>query len=110
MEVRPKTQFVKTEFMESTLESTMAPNNALLDLGRNIGEINKTLGHLQTLGVANLVTRKLPELVLVGDQSAGKSSLMSALAGLSLPRDSGTCTRLVCPPGLCHPCRLPATL
>ena len=37
----------------------------------------------------------LPELVLVGDQSAGKSSLMSGLANLELPRSEGTCTR--CP-------------
>ena len=38
---------------------------------------------------------QLPELVLVGDQSAGKSSLMSGLANLDLPRSEGTCTR--CP-------------
>jgi hypothetical protein len=37
----------------------------------------------------------LPELVLVGDQSAGKSSLMSGLAWLNLPRSAGVCTR--CP-------------
>lgn len=37
----------------------------------------------------------LPELVLVGDQSAGKSSLMSALTEVQLPRDQGICTK--CP-------------
>lgn len=37
----------------------------------------------------------LPELVLVGDQSAGKSSLMSALTEVKLPRDQGICTK--CP-------------
>lgn len=38
---------------------------------------------------------ELPQLVLVGDQSAGKSSLMGALADIHLPKGSGTCTR--CP-------------
>ncbi|KAK2627129.1 hypothetical protein QTJ16_003095 [Diplocarpon rosae] len=37
----------------------------------------------------------LPELVLVGDQSAGKSSLMSALTEVQLPKDQGICTK--CP-------------
>lgn len=37
----------------------------------------------------------LPELVLVGDQSSGKSSLMSGLARINLPRSAGVCTR--CP-------------
>lgn len=38
---------------------------------------------------------QLPELVLVGDQSVGKSSLMGALAEIHLPRSTGCCTR--CP-------------
>jgi hypothetical protein len=54
---------------------------------------NDTLGELQGLGVSHDVP--LPELVLVGDQSAGKSSVMSGLANLDLPRSDGTCTR--CP-------------
>jgi energy-coupling factor transporter ATP-binding protein EcfA2 len=37
----------------------------------------------------------LPELVLVGDQSAGKSTLLGAIAGINLPRSDGMCTR--CP-------------
>jgi len=56
-------------------------------------EVNDTLGDLQLLGVSHDVP--LPELVLVGDQSSGKSSLMSALARLNLPTSSGICTR--CP-------------
>ena len=30
---------------------------------------------------------------MVGDQSSGKSSVLEALTGLPLPRDSGLCTR-----------------
>lgn len=35
----------------------------------------------------------LPQLVVVGDQSSGKSSVLEALTKLSFPRDSGLCTR-----------------
>lgn len=63
------------------------------DIGKNLKECNDTLGELQQLGVSHDV--QLPELVLVGDQSSGKSSLMSGLANLDLPRSEGTCTR--CP-------------
>ncbi|KAF5025771.1 hypothetical protein F66182_2104 [Fusarium sp. NRRL 66182] len=63
------------------------------DIGKKLKACNDTLGELQQLGVSHDVP--LPELVLVGDQSAGKSSLMSGLANLDLPRSEGTCTR--CP-------------
>lgn len=36
---------------------------------------------------------KVPKLVLVGGQSTGKSSLVECLAGVTLPRSQGTCTR-----------------
>jgi GTPase SAR1 family protein len=63
------------------------------DIGAKLKACNDTLGELQQLGVEHIVS--LPSLVLVGDQSAGKSSLMSGLAGLNLPRSEGVCTR--CP-------------
>lgn len=68
-------------------------NTSFQDIGKKLKECNDTLGELQQLGVSHDV--QLPELVLVGDQSAGKSSLMSGLANLDLPRSEGTCTR--CP-------------
>ncbi|KAI9058580.1 hypothetical protein FKP32DRAFT_1761408 [Trametes sanguinea] len=37
----------------------------------------------------------LPRIVVIGNQSAGKSSLVEAISGISVPRDAGTCTR--CP-------------
>jgi GTPase SAR1 family protein len=37
----------------------------------------------------------LPSIVVIGGQSAGKSSLVEAVSGVNVPRDSGTCTR--CP-------------
>lgn len=67
--------------------------NSFQDIGKKLKACNDTLGELQQLGVSHNVP--LPELVLVGDQSAGKSTLMSGLARLDLPRSEGTCTR--CP-------------
>ncbi|KAI0458702.1 P-loop containing nucleoside triphosphate hydrolase protein [Xylaria acuta] len=66
---------------------------AFTDIGNKLKECNDTLGDIQLLGVSHVAV--LPELVLVGDQSSGKSSLMSALARLNLPTSSGICTR--CP-------------
>ncbi|KAI0686945.1 P-loop containing nucleoside triphosphate hydrolase protein [Cytidiella melzeri] len=37
----------------------------------------------------------LPRVVVIGNQSAGKSSLVEAISGITVPRDAGTCTR--CP-------------
>lgn len=37
----------------------------------------------------------LPMIAVVGSQSAGKSSLIESISGITLPRSSGTCTR--CP-------------
>jgi len=76
-----------------------APHNAsfvtegFTVIGDKINILNETLGDLQSLGIQHVAN--LPEVVLVGDQSAGKSSLMSAFSGIYLPRGDGACTR--CP-------------
>ncbi|KAK7030461.1 hypothetical protein VNI00_014046 [Paramarasmius palmivorus] len=41
----------------------------------------------------------LPRIAVIGSQSSGKSSLVEAISGISVPRDSGTCTRC---PMECH--------
>ncbi|PSR80080.1 hypothetical protein PHLCEN_2v6810 [Hermanssonia centrifuga] len=45
----------------------------------------------------------LPMIAVIGSQSAGKSSLIESISGITLPRASGTCTR--CP----TECRLSST-
>jgi Dynamin family len=42
-------------------------------------------------GVGDLIS--LPQIVVVGDQSSGKSSALEGLIRKPLPRDSGLCTR-----------------
>ncbi|KAJ8491637.1 hypothetical protein OPV22_013358 [Ensete ventricosum] len=37
---------------------------------------------------------ELPTIVVVGDQSSGKSSVLESIAGISLPRGQGICTRV----------------
>lgn len=76
-----------------TIQDDSFFHTSFQDIGKKLKASNDTLGELQQLGVSTDV--QLPELVLVGDQSAGKSSLMSGLAYLDLPRSEGTCTR--CP-------------
>ncbi|KAF2857272.1 P-loop containing nucleoside triphosphate hydrolase protein [Piedraia hortae CBS 480.64] len=49
--------------------------------------------HFRALGVNEDIS--LPQLVVVGDQSSGKSSLLEGLTGLNFPIASELCTRFV---------------
>ncbi|XP_043084713.1 interferon-induced GTP-binding protein Mx3-like isoform X2 [Puntigrus tetrazona] len=70
---------MKGEF-HSHLEKSIRPYIDLVDTLRSVG-IHKDLG--------------LPSIVVIGDQSSGKSSVLEALSGIALPRGSGIVTR--CP-------------
>ncbi|EAU81635.1 hypothetical protein CC1G_02651 [Coprinopsis cinerea okayama7 len=48
---------------------------------------------LKALGANHLLD--IPRVVFIGNQSAGKSSVVEAVTGTKVPRDAGTCTR--CP-------------
>jgi vacuolar protein sorting-associated protein 1 len=48
---------------------------------------------LRDVGTEEII--KLPKIAVIGNQSAGKSSLIEAISQVRLPRASGTCTR--CP-------------
>ena len=51
------------------------------------------INDLRAMGAEVFV--ELPSVAVIGGQSAGKSSLVEAVSGINVPRDSGTCTR--CP-------------
>ncbi|KAK5988471.1 Interferon-induced GTP-binding protein Mx [Cladobotryum mycophilum] len=48
---------------------------------------------IDKLQFAQLDNVKLPQIVVVGDQSAGKSSVLEAISGTPFPREAGACTR-----------------
>ncbi|OJI99742.1 hypothetical protein ASPVEDRAFT_60628 [Aspergillus versicolor CBS 583.65] len=54
-------------------------------------KVLEIIDKLRELGVSESVS--LPQLVVVGDQSSGKSSLLEGLTGLSFPVASDLCTR-----------------
>lgn len=59
-----------------------------------IGPLILIARRLHHLGLDNL-DLPLPKIVVVGDQSTGKSSLIEGMSEIKVPRSSGTCTR--CP-------------
>lgn len=72
---------------------TMAPDTTAPD--ENYGLCSpvtlEKIDKLFACGVDELVN--LPQIVVVGDQSSGKSSVLEGLIKKPLPRDSGLCTR-----------------
>ena len=60
--------------------------HALIDPG-----VLEKIDKLFTCGVGSDVD--LPQLVVVGSQSSGKSSVLEALTGATFPRGEGLCTR-----------------
>ena len=63
-------------------------------LGRGVKSLVQGVQKLRDLGVENLGL-PLPKIVVVGDQSTGKSSLIEGISEIKVPRNAGTCTR--CP-------------
>jgi GTPase SAR1 family protein len=56
-------------------------------------KLNEIFKALRDCGIEEVI--KLPKIAVIGNQSAGKSSLIEAISGIKVPRAAGTCTR--CP-------------
>lgn len=62
-----------------------------------MAELSKKLGLLERVRhVCQAVQIPLPGVVVVGEQSAGKSSLLENISGIQFPRAQNTCTRMPC--------------
>ena len=78
----------------SSKVSTPGTEHGLEVLGRGVKELVQKVQSLRHLGVEDLVL-PLPKIVVVGDQSTGKSSLIEGMSEIKVPRSASTCTR--CP-------------
>lgn len=63
-------------------------------LGRGVKSLVQAIQTLRDLGV-EILGLPLPKIVVVGDQSTGKSSLIEGISEIKVPRHAGLCTR--CP-------------
>ena len=82
---------------------TYAPMEPLLRLVNRLQETCALAGDVSDVGSASAATKQqklpslwetLPQIVVVGGQSSGKSSVLESIVGLDfLPRGSGICTR-----------------
>jgi hypothetical protein len=66
--------------------------DALKSLGAHSYRLIQGIKKLEQLNISATL-ESLPKFVVVGDQSAGKSSIVEALCDIQLPRSIGTCTR-----------------
>ncbi|KAK0214373.1 P-loop containing nucleoside triphosphate hydrolase protein [Armillaria fumosa] len=78
---------------DSEQDGTAIPINQT-EYAQRCREVMELYRALQDLGAGSLLTT-LPKIIVIGGQSTGKSSLVEAVSGINVPRDSGTCTR--CP-------------
>lgn len=80
--------------MTRTEREMAAPNiDSALGTADMANEQRGLLELIDKLQFAQLDNVKLPQIVVVGDQSAGKSSVLEAITGTPFPRDAGACTR-----------------
>ncbi|KAM5443775.1 hypothetical protein MferCBS31731_001020 [Microsporum ferrugineum] len=87
----PRTIRAKTPTFEDSEDSS----NVSIDLiSQNMRAVVKKIQDLRHLGIENR-SLPLPKIVVVGDQSVGKSSLIEGMSEIKVPRSAGCCTR--CP-------------
>ncbi|KAH9475551.1 Interferon-induced GTP-binding protein Mx [Psilocybe cubensis] len=77
--------------LPTPLEASVAIGNS--DYALKCHRIMELYWSIRDLGVQAVFD--VPRVVVIGGQSSGKSSLVEAVSGITVPRDSGTCTR--CP-------------
>ena len=73
--------------------SSPAEHDLLKDTSysRSTQKLNEIISRLRDCGTEQVLS--LPKIAVVGNQSAGKSSLLEAISQIKVPRAAGTCTR-----------------
>lgn len=72
------------------LESSQLRKNLSLQSSKTSNRLNQ-IDRIRVNGVGDHIA--LPQLVVCGDQSAGKSSVLEGISGIPFPRQEGLCTR-----------------
>ncbi|EME48938.1 hypothetical protein DOTSEDRAFT_162860 [Dothistroma septosporum NZE10] len=67
-------------------------------MGNPSRKLIQAVQRLEALNIDSTL-ESVPKFVVIGDQSAGKSSVIEAICDVQLPRNEGTCTR--CPYQIC---------
>jgi len=57
--------------------------------------LNNIVKRLRDIGIEQVENQSLPKIAVIGNQSAGKSSLIEAISQVKVPRAAGSCTK--CP-------------
>ncbi|KAG8683246.1 hypothetical protein FRC11_013789, partial [Ceratobasidium sp. 423] len=82
-----------SEYESSTEDGSSPVGIAASSFGMRQRKLLDLVNRLHNTGIQAEID--LPQICVVGSQSAGKSSLIESISGIKLPRATGTCTR--CP-------------
>lgn len=85
---------ISSTFEVEMQDPHVANPDSLETLGKSVSELINSINQLEQFGIESK-SLPLPKIVVVGDQSSGKSSLIEAISEIKVPRASGLCTR--CP-------------
>ncbi|KAK5679716.1 hypothetical protein LTS10_007664 [Elasticomyces elasticus] len=80
--------------MNCTHNRSASEEDAMQAIAQQSRHLMNVIQKLRELNI-DATLPSLPTFVVVGDQSAGKSSIIEAVCDITVPRDQGTCTR--CP-------------
>jgi GTP-binding protein EngB required for normal cell division len=68
-----------------------APSNVSFLQSEDSAKLLDGIDSLRSHGISRFVS--LPQIIVVGDQSSGKSSVLEAITGVAFPTSDGLCTR-----------------
>ncbi|XP_057443111.1 dynamin-related protein 4C-like [Lotus japonicus] len=88
-----KNDLLVHEELEQSQESISVVAPIVSSYNEKIRPVLDAVENLRRLNISKEGIQ-LPTIVVVGDQSSGKSSVLESLAGISLPRGQGICTRV----------------